>query len=62
MVSQAELIPGGITFWFLVLSQYFRDGMGRFKQLRKNLFAFEQVIKIYIYAGSRKKFHNAEIR
>ena len=31
MVSQAELIPRVITLWFLVLSQFFRDGMGPFK-------------------------------
>ena len=31
MVSQAELILRVITVWFLVLSQFFRDGMGPFK-------------------------------
>ena len=31
MVSQAELILRVITLWFLVLSQFFRDGMGPFK-------------------------------
>ena len=31
MVSQAELILRVITSWFLVLSQFFRDGMGPFK-------------------------------
>ena len=30
MVSQAELISKGITLWFLVLSQFFRDGIGPF--------------------------------
>ena len=30
MVSQAELILRVITLWFLVLSQFFRDGMGPF--------------------------------
>ena len=33
MASQAELILGVITLWFLVLSQFFRDGMGLFKQI-----------------------------
>ena len=33
MVSQAELILRVITLWFLVLSQFFRDGMGPFKVL-----------------------------
>ena len=32
MVSQAELILRVITLWFLVLSQFFRDGMGPFKE------------------------------
>ena len=37
MVSQAELILRVITLWFLVLSQFFRDSMGPFKQaLSKN--------------------------
>ena len=31
MVSQAELILRVITLRFLVLSQFFRDGMGPFK-------------------------------
>ena len=31
MVSQAELILRVITLWFLILSQFFRDGMGPFK-------------------------------
>ena len=31
MVAQAELILRVITLWFLVLSQFFRDGMGAFK-------------------------------
>ena len=31
MVSQAELILRVITLLFLVLSQFFRDGMGPFK-------------------------------
>ena len=31
MVSKAELI---VTIWFLVLSQFFRDGMGPFKTSR----------------------------
>ena len=30
MVSQKELILRVITLWFLVLSQFFRDGMGPF--------------------------------
>ena len=30
MVSQAELILRVITLWFLVLSQFLRDGMGPF--------------------------------
>ena len=30
MVSQAEFILRVITLWFLVLSQFFRDGMGPF--------------------------------
>ena len=30
MVSQAELILRVITLWFLVLSHFFRDGMGPF--------------------------------
>ena len=30
MVSHAELILRVITLWFLVLSQFFRDGMGPF--------------------------------
>ena len=33
MVSQAELILRVITLWFLVLSQFFRDGMGPFKHV-----------------------------
>ena len=33
MVSQAELILRVITLWFLVLSQFFRDGMGPFNAL-----------------------------
>ena len=33
MVSQAELILRVITPWFLVLSQFFRDIMGPFKQV-----------------------------
>ena len=33
MVSQAELILRVITLWFLVLFQFFRDGMGPFKNL-----------------------------
>ena len=36
MVSQAELILRVITLWFLVLSQFFKDGMGYFKTLDKN--------------------------
>ena len=32
MASQAELILRVITFWFLVLSQFFREGMGPFNQ------------------------------
>ena len=28
MLSQAELFLRVITLWFLVLSQFFRDGMG----------------------------------
>ena len=32
MVSQAELIPRVVTLWLLVLSQFFRDGMGPFNQ------------------------------
>ena len=32
MISQAELILGVITLWFLVLSQFFRDGMGPFNK------------------------------
>ena len=32
MVSQAELILKVITLWFLVLSQFFMDGMGPFKR------------------------------
>ena len=31
MVLQAELNLRVITLWFLVLSQFFRDGMGPFK-------------------------------
>ena len=31
MTSQAELISKGYLPWFLVLSQFFRDGMGPFK-------------------------------
>ena len=31
MVSQSELILRAISLWFLVLSQFFRDGMGPFK-------------------------------
>ena len=31
MVSQAELILRVFTAWFLVLSHFFRDGMGPFK-------------------------------
>ena len=31
MVQQAELILRVITVWFLVLSHFFRDGMGPFK-------------------------------
>ena len=31
MVSQAELILRVITLWFLVLTHFFRDGMGPFK-------------------------------
>ena len=31
MVSQAELILRVITLWFLVLSNFFRDGMGPLK-------------------------------
>ena len=31
MVPEAELILRVITLWFLVLSQFFRDGMGPFK-------------------------------
>ena len=34
MVSQAELILRVITLCFLVLSQFFRDGMGPFKKGR----------------------------
>ena len=34
MVSQAESILRVITLWFLVLSQFFRDGMGPLKQFR----------------------------
>ena len=32
MVSQAELILRVITLWFLVLSQFFRHGMGPFNK------------------------------
>ena len=31
MVLQAKLILRVITLWFLVLSQFFRDGIGPFK-------------------------------
>ena len=41
MVSQAELILMVITLWFLVSSQFFRDGMGPFNacspQIRTSL-------------------------
>ena len=38
MVSQAELILRVITLWFLVLCQFFRDGMGPFnKKVSKTL-------------------------
>ena len=30
MLSEAELILSVITLWFLVSSQFFRDGMGPF--------------------------------
>ena len=33
MVSQAELILSVITLWFPVVFQFFRDGMGPFKNL-----------------------------
>ena len=33
MVSQAELILRVITLWFLVLSHFFRDGMGPFNKV-----------------------------
>ena len=32
MVSQAELILRVITLWFLVLPQFFTEGMGPFKK------------------------------
>ena len=32
MVSQAELVLKVINLWFLVLSHFFRDGMGPFKE------------------------------
>ena len=34
--AQAELILRLMTLWFLVLSQFFRDDMGPFKQLCLN--------------------------
>ena len=37
MVSQAELILKVITLWFLVLSQFFIDGMGPFKEGEKKV-------------------------
>ena len=41
MVSQAEMILRVITFWFLVLSQFFTDGMGLFKARYYPLFKCE---------------------
>ena len=37
MVSRAELILR-VRIWFLVLSQFFRDGMGPFKIVSLNVF------------------------
>ena len=42
MVSQAELI----TLWFLVLSQFFRDGMGPFNIILVLL--FESTYMLYL--------------
>ena len=36
MVSQAELILRVITLWFLILSQFFKDGMGPFNRSIQN--------------------------
>ena len=45
MVSQAELILRVITLWFLVLFQFFRDGMGPFND------------QIYLEAQSQGQHH-----
>ena len=34
MVLKAELLLSVITLWFLVLSHFFRDGMGPFKAVQ----------------------------
>ena len=39
MVSQAEFLRV-ITLWFLVLSQFFKDGIGPFKRQKKRFFWF----------------------
>ena len=49
MVSQAELILKVITVWFLVLSEFFRDGMGPF-----NLTSFG----LAFYAGFLRIFYS----
>ena len=41
MVSQTEMILRVITFWFLVLSQFFRDCMGLLKARHYPLFNCE---------------------
>ena len=49
MVSQAEFILKVITLWFLVLFQFFRDGMGPFKDARNVSMFGEQDERIRNY-------------
>ena len=46
MVSQAELILRVITLWFLVLSQFFRDGMGPLNSISGKLASGSETLDI----------------
>ena len=49
MVSQAELILRVSKLWFLVLSQFFREGMGPFKTMSQDHCQNFEQSKIFLY-------------
>ena len=47
MVSQAELISKGYHSWFLVLSQFFIEGLGPFNNIIAGVYVTIKIIHVF---------------